>query len=71
MAKSLITGRDFHPATGFAPDLNASQQAACTAAVSRRMTLVQGPPGTGKTKVAIRIITYWVKSQVCRFFLLF
>ena len=58
------TGRPFHEATDFAPDLNASQQAAATAAVSRRLTLVQGPPGTGKTKVAVRIISYWVRSRV-------
>ena len=41
--------------------LNASQRAAASACLSRRLTLVQGPPGTGKTKVAVTVIELWVR----------
>lgn len=44
------------------PSLNASQKAAASACVDRRLTLVQGPPGTGKTTVAVQVLLIWVRT---------
>jgi regulator of nonsense transcripts 1 len=43
------------------PKLNASQEMAVRAALSRTLTLIQGPPGTGKTLVSSAIVYNLVK----------
>ncbi|KAJ1490763.1 P-loop containing nucleoside triphosphate hydrolase protein, partial [Baffinella frigidus] len=41
--------------------LNASQQRAVRAALTRRCTVIQGPPGTGKTTASVHILRLWAK----------
>ncbi len=42
--------------------LNPSQQAAASACLDRRLTLVQGPPGTGKTATSVQVLLLWVRA---------
>jgi hypothetical protein len=46
------------------PRLNGSQQAAVTAGLRRRLTLVQGPPGSGKTATALQLVRLWLAAGV-------
>lgn len=50
----------FPPSTGLRP-LNASQEAAVSAAIRKPFVLIQGPPGTGKSVTASAIVYHFSK----------
>lgn len=63
---ALPESLSFPPTTGLRP-LNASQEAAVSAAIRKPFVLIQGPPGTGKSVTASAIVYHiskLVKSKI-------